>query len=187
MTVLNLDELIVQKVKIQIGNEKIDIPVNDKNTLLISQYKMAIMKIVSQKDLELEKWSNKVVDDFVELEKNGKDMKVDYSTPEQMINETAEEMKAVALEYIDKIIGEGYGQKIYKHFGESTNALSATLNAISEEYERVTTSKEQEQEKYFVGENREQRRKKGKKKKQTSKEAAAMKLLEEALAKTVKE
>lgn len=168
--ILNLDKLIANVVKIQVGNEKIDIPINDRNTKLLASYDLSIMGLVSAKDAEVDKWANEMAKDWTEAEKDGKEYKPDMTFVEKLTMQTADEMKAVVFEYTDKIFGEGYAEKFYKHYGESTNALSTILNVVKAEYEKQTTEEKTEKADYYL--NREQRRKdkKDKKKKKLTPE-----------------
>ena len=142
--ILNLDKLIANVVKIQVGNEKIDIPINDRNTKLLASYDLAIMGLVSAKDAEVDKWANEMAKEWTEAEKDGKEYKPDMTFVEKLTMQTADEMKAVVFEYTDKIFGEGYAEKFYKHYGESTNALSTILNVVKAEYEKQTTEEKTE-------------------------------------------
>lgn len=160
--ILNLDKLIANVIKIQVGKEKIDIPINDRNTKLLASYDLAIMGVVSSKDSDVNEWVTQISKDWQAAEDAGESYKPDITAVQRLTMETADEMKEVVFEYIDKLLGEGYAGKFYNHFGESTNALSTVMNAIKAEYEKETSSKQVEQEEYFL--NREQRRK-GKKKK----------------------
>lgn len=165
--IINLDQLVSKKVTIQVGADTYNIPVNDRTVKLLAEYEMTVLEVSTDAENSLNSLLAEEMKKAAEAEKNGETYSADVKKLTSIKEETgivADKLKDVHIHYIDEIVGAGLGEKFYNHFGQNTNALQITLNAIQQQVQADKEDAKKKQADYFL--NRKQRRNNGNKKPQ---------------------
>lgn len=114
MSVLNLDQkLTVDNKKIvQIGGEEYELIFNDKFAKLVADMQLKVAE------------ATKDFDDDAKLEQFAKK---EYAEQKEQLMAAFDKGKVVVVDALDQLLGEGEGERLYKYYNESTQALTALV------------------------------------------------------------
>lgn len=118
MSVLNLDQkLTVDNKKIvQIGGEEYELIFNDKFAKLVADMQLKVAE------------ATKDFDDDAKLEQFAKK---EYAEQKEQLMAAFDKGKAVVVDVLDQLLGEGEGERLYKYYNESTQALTALVALLN--------------------------------------------------------
>lgn len=118
MSVLNLDQkLTVDNKKIvQIGGEEYELIFNDKFAKLVADMQLKVAE------------ATKDFDDDAKLEQFAKK---EYAEQKEQLMAAFDKGKVVVVDVLDQLLGEGEGERLYKYYNESTQALTALVALLN--------------------------------------------------------
>ncbi|KRM63332.1 hypothetical protein FC14_GL000612 [Ligilactobacillus agilis DSM 20509] len=118
MSVLNLDQkLTVDNKKIvQIGGEEYELIFNDKFAKLVADMQLKVAE------------ATKDFDDDAKLEQFAKK---EYAEQKEQLMAAFDKGKVVVVDALDQLLGEGEGERLYKYYNESTQALTALVALLN--------------------------------------------------------
>lgn len=118
MSVLNLDQkLTVDNKKIvQIGGEEYELIFNDKFAKLVADMQLKVAE------------ATKDFDDDAKLEQFAKK---EYAKQKEQLMAAFDKGKVVVVDALDQLLGEGEGERLYKYYNESTQALTALVALLN--------------------------------------------------------
>lgn len=118
MSVLNLDQkLTVDNKKIvQIGGEEYELIFNDKFAKLVADMQLKVAE------------ATKDFDDDAKLEQFAKK---EYAEQKEQLMAAFDKGKVVVVDALDQLLGKGEGERLYKYYNESTQALTALVALLN--------------------------------------------------------
>lgn len=118
MSVLNLDQkLTVDNKKIvQIGGEEYELIFNDKFAKLVADMQLKVAE------------ATKDFDDDAKLEQFARK---EYAEQKEQLMAAFDKGKVVVVDALDQLLGEGEGERLYKYYNESTQALTALVALLN--------------------------------------------------------
>ena len=121
MSVLNLDQKLTvdNKKAVQIGGKEYDLVFNDKFIKLVADMQLKVAE------------ATKGFDDDDKLKKFAKK---EYAEQKEQLMTAFDEGKNIVIDALDQLLGKGEGERLYKHYNESTQALTtlvALLNKVA--------------------------------------------------------
>lgn len=131
MSVLNLDQQLTvdNKKTVQIGGKEYDLVFNDKFIKLVADMQLKVAE------------ATKGFDDDDKLKKFAKK---EYAEQKEQLMTAFDEGKKVVIEALDQLLGKGEGERLYKYYNESTQALTALvalLNKVANDAVRENKAK----------------------------------------------
>lgn len=118
MSVLNLDQqLTVDNKKIvQIGGKEYELIFNDKFAKLVADMQLKVAEATKDfdGDAKLEQFAKK-----------------EYAEQKEQLMTAFDKGKVVVIDALDQLLGEGEGERLYKHYNESTQALIALVALLN--------------------------------------------------------
>ena len=131
MSVLNLDQQLTvdNKKTVQIGGKEYDLVFNDKFIKLVADMQLKVAE------------ATKGFDDDDKLKKFAKK---EYAEQKEQLMTAFDEGKKVVVDALDQLLGKGEGERLYKYYNESTQALTALvalLNKAANDSVRETKAK----------------------------------------------
>lgn len=131
MSVLNLDQQLTvdNKKTVQIGGKEYNLVFNDKFIKLVADMQLKVAE------------ATKGFDDDDKLKKFAKK---EYAEQKEQLMTAFDEGKKVVVDALDQLLGKGEGERLYKYYNESTQALTALvalLNKAANDSVRETKAK----------------------------------------------
>ena len=131
MSVLNLDQKLTvdNKKTVQIGGKEYDLVFNDKFIKLVADMQLKVAE------------ATKGFDDDDKLKKFAKK---EYAEQKEQLMTAFDEGKKVVVDALDQLLGKGEGERLYKYYNESTQALTtlvALLNKVANDAVRENKAK----------------------------------------------
>lgn len=131
MSVLNLDQKLTvdNKKAVQIGGKEYELIFNDKFAKLVADMQLKVAE------------ATKGFDDDDKLKKFAKK---EYAEQKEQLMTAFDEGKNIVIDALDQLLGNGEGERLYKYYNESTQALTtlvALLNKEANETVRETKAK----------------------------------------------
>ena len=125
MSVIDLDkQLSIDNVKeVKIAGKIYKIIFNDSFSTKISNFQAKFIDLAN---------------DF-----NGNDdfEKINYQNRKKRIEETYSNASKGAIELLDELLGKGEGKRLYDHYNQSTQALSAIISKLNDASEETVKEK----------------------------------------------
>lgn len=121
MSVLNLDQKLTvdNKKTVQIGGKEYELIFNDKFAKLVADMQLKVAE------------ATKGFDDDDKLKKFAKK---EYAEQKEQLMAAFDEGKKIVINALDQLLGKGEGERLYKYYNESTQALTtlvALLNKVA--------------------------------------------------------
>ena len=121
MSVLNLDQKLTvdNKKAVQIGGKEYELIFNDKFAKLVADMQLKVAE------------ATKGFDDDDKLKKFAKK---EYAEQKEQLMTAFDEGKNIVIDALDQLLGKGEGERLYKYYNESTQALTtlvALLNKVA--------------------------------------------------------
>lgn len=118
MSVLNLDQKLTvdNKKTVQIGGKEYKLIFNDKFAKLVADMQLKVAE------------ATKDFDDDAKLEQFAKK---EYAEQKEQLMKAFDKGKVVVVEALDQLLGEGEGERLYKYYNESTQALTALVALLN--------------------------------------------------------
>lgn len=131
MSVLNLDQKLTvdNKKTVQIAGKEYDLVFNDKFIKLVADMQLKVAE------------ATKGFDDDDKLKRFAKK---EYAEQKEQLMTAFDEGKNIVIDALDQLLGEGEGEHLYKHYNESTQALTALvalLNKVANDTVRENKAK----------------------------------------------
>lgn len=132
MSVLNLDQKLTvdNKKAVQIGGKEYELIFNDKFAKLVADMQLKVAE------------ATKGFDDDDKLKKFAKK---EYAEQKEQLMTAFDEGKKIVIDALDQLLGEGEGERLYKYYNESTQALTALvalLNKVANDTVRENKAKD---------------------------------------------
>lgn len=132
MSVLNLDQKLTvdNKKTVQIGGKEYELIFNDKFAKLVADMQLKVAE------------ATKGFDDDDKLKRFAKK---EYAEQKEQLMTAFDEGKNIVIDALDQLLGEGEGERLYKHYNESTQALTALvalLNKVANDTVRENKAKD---------------------------------------------
>lgn len=120
MSVLNLDQKLTvdNKKAVQIGGKEYELIFNDKFAKLVADMQLKVAE------------ATKGFDDDDKLKKFAKK---EYAEQKEQLMTAFDEGKKIVIDALDQLLGKGEGERLYKHYNESTQALTALIALLNKE------------------------------------------------------
>ena len=120
MSVLNLDQKLTvdNKKAVQIGGKEYDLVFNDKFIKLVADMQLKVAE------------ATKGFDDDDKLKKFAKK---EYAEQKEQLMTAFDEGKKVVIDALDQLLGKGEGERLYKYYNESTQALTTLVALLNKE------------------------------------------------------
>lgn len=120
MSVLNLDQKLTvdNKKTVQIGGKEYELIFNDKFVKLVADMQLKVAE------------ATKDFDDDVKLERFAKK---EYAEQKEQLMTAFDKGKVVVVDALDQLLGEGEGERLYKYYNESTQALTTLVALLNKE------------------------------------------------------
>lgn len=120
MSVLNLDQQLTvdNKKTVQIGGKEYNLVFNDKFIKLVADMQLKVAE------------ATKDFDDDTKLEQFAKK---EYSEQKKQLMDAFDKGKTVVVNALDQLLGKGEGERLYKHYNESTQALTTLVVLLNKE------------------------------------------------------
>lgn len=118
MSVLNLDQQLTvdNKKTVQIGGKEYDLVFNDKFIELVADMQLKVAEATK---------------DFDGDDKLKQFAKKEYTEKKEQLMTAFDEGKKVVVDALDQLLGKGEGERLYKHYNESTQALTALVALLN--------------------------------------------------------
>lgn len=121
MSVLNLDQKLTvdNKKTVQIAGKEYDLVFNDKFIKLVADMQLKVAE------------ATKGFDDDDKLKRFAKK---EYAEQKEQLMTAFDEGKNIVIDALDQLLGKGEGERLYKYYNESTQALTtlvALLNKVA--------------------------------------------------------
>lgn len=131
MSVLNLDQKLTvdNKKAVQIGGKEYELIFNDKFAKLVADMQLKVAE------------ATKGFDDDDKLKKFAKK---EYAEQKEQLMTAFDEGKKIVIDALDQLLGKGEGERLYKYYNESTQALTtlvALLNKAANDAVRENKAK----------------------------------------------
>lgn len=120
MSVLNLDQKLTvdNKKTVQIGGKEYELIFNDKFAKLVADMQLKVAE------------ATKGFDDDDKLKKFAKK---EYAEQKEQLMTAFDEGKKIVVDALDQLLGEGEGERLYKYYNESTQALTTLVALLNKE------------------------------------------------------
>lgn len=120
MSVLNLDQKLTvdNKKTAQIGGKEYDLVFNDKFIKLVADMQLKVAE------------ATKGFDDDDKLKKFAKK---EYAEQKEQLMTAFDEGKNIVIDALDQLLGKGEGERLYKYYNESTQALTTLVALLNKE------------------------------------------------------
>lgn len=131
---INIDNLIQTKKKFIIAGKEVEVIFNDDTS-----------KLMSDTDLEISDLFKRSLDKEKLEEVNDQAL----SDQKHYVHDLFDKIKALCINYFDKIIAPDEGQRIYSYYDGSTQALSTIISIIEEHNEVYKKQQSKENSKKY--------------------------------------
>lgn len=120
MSVINLDQKLTvdNKKTVQIGGKEYELTFNDKFAKLVADMQLKVAE------------ATKGFDDDDKLKKFAKK---EYAEQKEQLMTAFDEGKKIVIDALDQLLGKGEGERLYKHYNESTQALTTLVALLNKE------------------------------------------------------
>lgn len=120
MSVLNLDQKLTvdNKKTVQIGGKEYNLVFNDKFIKLVADMQLKVAE------------ATKGFDDDDKLKKFAKK---EYAEQKEQLMTAFDEGKKIVIDALDQLLGKGEGERLYKYYNESTQALTTLVALLNKE------------------------------------------------------
>lgn len=120
MSVLNLDQKLTvdNKKAAQIGGKEYELIFNDKFAKLVADMQLKVAE------------ATKGFDDDDKLKKFAKK---EYAEQKEQLMTAFDEGKKIVIDALDQLLGKGEGERLYKYYNESTQALTTLVALLNKE------------------------------------------------------
>lgn len=120
MSVLNLDQKLTvdNKKTVQIAGKEYELIFNDKFAKLVADMQLKVGE------------ATKDFDDDTKLEQFAKK---EYSEQKKQLMDAFDKGKVVVVDALDQLLGKGEGERLYKYYNESTQALTTLVALLNKE------------------------------------------------------
>lgn len=120
MSVLNLDQKLTvdNKKTVQIGGKEYELIFNDKFAKLVADMQLKVAE------------ATKGFDDDDKLKKFAKK---EYAEQKEQLMTAFDEGKKIVIDALDQLLGKGEGERLYKYYNESTQALTTLVALLNKE------------------------------------------------------
>lgn len=120
MSVLNLDQKLTvdNKKAVQIAGKEYDLVFNDKFIKLVADMQLKVAEAA------------KGFDDDDKLKKFAKK---EYAEQKEQLMAAFDEGKKIVIDALDQLLGKGEGERLYKYYNESTQALTTLVALLNKE------------------------------------------------------
>lgn len=120
MSVLNLDQKLTvdNKKAVQIGGKEYELIFNDKFAKLVADMQLKVAE------------ATKGFDDDDKLKKFAKK---EYAEQKEQLMTAFDEGKKIVIDALDQLLGKGEGERLYKYYNESTQALTTLVALLNKE------------------------------------------------------
>lgn len=120
MSVLNLDQKLTvdNKKTVQIGGKEYELIFNDKFAKLVADMQLKVAE------------ATKGFDDDDKLKKFAKK---EYAEQKEQLMAAFDEGKKIVIDALDQLLGKGEGERLYKYYNESTQALTTLVALLNKE------------------------------------------------------
>lgn len=120
MSVLNLDQKLTvdNKKTVQIGGKEYELIFNDKFAKLVADMQLKVVE------------ATKGFDDDNKLKQFAKK---EYAEQKEQLMTVFDEGKNIVIDALDQLLGKGEGERLYKYYNESTQALTALVALLKKE------------------------------------------------------
>lgn len=118
MSVLNLDQQLTvdNKKTVQIGGQEYNLVFNDKFAKLVADMQLKVAE------------ATKGFDDDDKLKQFAKK---EYTEQKEQLMTAFDEGKEIVVDALDQLLGKGEGERLYKYYNESTQALTALVALLN--------------------------------------------------------
>ncbi len=118
MSVLNLDQQLTvdNKKTVQIGGQEYNLVFNDKFAKLVADMQLKVAE------------ATKGFDDDDKLKQFAKK---EYTEQKEQLMTAFDEGKKIVVDALDQLLGAGEGERLYKYYNESTQALTALVALLN--------------------------------------------------------
>lgn len=118
MSVLNLDQQLTvdNKKTVQIGGQEYNLVFNDKFAKLVADMQLKVAE------------ATKGFDDDDKLKQFAKK---EYTEQKEQLMTAFDEGKKIVVDALDQLLGKGEGERLYKYYNESTQALTALVALLN--------------------------------------------------------
>lgn len=118
MSVLNLDQQLTvdNKKTVQIGGKEYELIFNDKFAKLVADMQLKVAE------------ATKGFDDDDKLKQFAKK---EYTEQKEQLMTAFDEGKKIVVDALDQLLGKGEGERLYKYYNESTQALTALVALLN--------------------------------------------------------
>lgn len=120
MSVLNLDQKLTvdNKKAVQIGGKEYELIFNDKFAKLVADMQLKVAE------------ATKGFDDDDKLKKFAKK---EYAEQKEQLMTAFDKGKKIVIDALDQLLGKGEGERLYKYYNESTQALTTLVALLNKE------------------------------------------------------
>ena len=120
MSVINLDQKLTvdNKKAVQIGGKEYELIFNDKFAKLVADMQLKVAE------------ATKGFDDDDKLKKFAKK---EYAEQKEQLMTAFDEGKKIVIDALDQLLGKGEGERLYKYYNESTQALTTLVALLNKE------------------------------------------------------
>ena len=120
MSVLNLDQKLTvdNKKAVQIGGKEYELIFNDKFAKLVADMQLKVAEATK---------------DFDDDDKLKKFAKKEYAEQKEQLMTAFDEGKKIVIDALDQLLGKGEGERLYKYYNESTQALTTLVALLNKE------------------------------------------------------
>lgn len=120
MSVLNLDRKLTvdNKKAVQIGGKEYELIFNDKFAKLVADMQLKVAE------------ATKGFDDDDKLKKFAKK---EYAEQKEQLMTVFDKGKNIVIDALDQLLGKGEGERLYKYYNESTQALTTLVALLNKE------------------------------------------------------
>lgn len=120
MSVINLDQKLTvdNKKAVQIGGKEYELTFNDKFAKLVADMQLKVAE------------ATKGFDDDDKLKKFAKK---EYAEQKEQLMTAFDEGKKIVIDALDQLLGKGEGERLYKYYNESTQALTTLVALLNKE------------------------------------------------------
>jgi len=118
MSVINLDQQLTvdNKKTVQIGGKEYELIFNDKFAKLVADMQLKVAE------------ATKGFDDDDKLKQFAKK---EYTEQKEQLMTAFDEGKKIVVDALDQLLGKGEGERLYKYYNESTQALTALVALLN--------------------------------------------------------
>ena len=120
MSVINLDQKLTvdNKKAVQIGGKEYELIFNDKFAKLVADMQLKVAEATK---------------DFDDDDKLKKFAKKEYAEQKEQLMTAFDEGKKIVIDALDQLLGKGEGERLYKYYNESTQALTTLVALLNKE------------------------------------------------------